>query len=133
MDTKRKEVAIYRLSRSKATLEDARLLAQSHRWNSAINRLYYAAFYAVTALLTSENLESATHKGVKQLFSTHFIKSGKFPMELGKAFSQLFTWRQKGDYDDLFDFTGEKVIPYFKPVERLIERVEKYLEEGGRP
>jgi uncharacterized protein (UPF0332 family) len=127
MDEKRREVAIYRLDRAKATLDDARLLAQSHRWNSAINRLYYAAFYAITALLTRENLEAATHKGVKQLFSAHFIQTGKISLELGKAFSQLFTWRQKGDYDDLFDFTEEKIAPYFEPVEHLIEEVEKYL------
>jgi len=129
MELKRREVAIYRLERAKATLDDARLLSQNNRWNSAINRLYYAAFYAVTALLTSENMESATHKGVKLLFSAHFIQSGKFPMEVGKVFSQLFTWRQKGDYDDLFDFKEEKVAPYFEPVERLIEMVEKYLNK----
>jgi len=127
MDIKRREVAIYRLGRAKATLDDARLLAQSNRWNSAINRLYYAAFYAVTALLTWENFDAATHKGVKQLFSAHFIQTGKLPLELGKVFSQLFSWRQKGDYDDLFDFNEEKVVPYFKPVEQLIEQVEKYL------
>jgi len=127
MDEKRREVAIYRLDRAKATLDDARLLAQSHRWNSAINRLYYAAFYAITALLTWENLKAATHKGVKQLFSAHFIQTGKLPMELGKAFSQLFTWRQKGDYDDLFDFNEEKVAPYFEPVEQPIKEVEEYL------
>ena len=42
-------------------------------------------------------------------------------------YSQLFTWRQKGDYADLFDFTEEKVSPYFDPVERLIDLVEKSI------
>ena len=49
------------------------------------------------------------------------------PKELGKMYSQLFTWRQKGDYDDLFDFTRDKVQPYFDPVKRLIEAIEKEL------
>ncbi len=40
-------------------------------------------------------------------------------------YSQLFTWRQKGDYTDLFDFTEEKVVPYFDPVEKLIALVEQ--------
>ena len=55
-------------------------------------------------------------------------KNGIIPIEFGKIYSQLFTWRQKGDYDDLFDFTQEKVIPYFIPVKTLIELIEKKLD-----
>jgi hypothetical protein len=48
-------------------------------------------------------------------------------MEYGKIYSQLFTWRQKGDYDDLFDFSNEKVIPYLEPVANLIELIESNI------
>ena len=58
-------------------------------------------------------------------FSEHFIKEELIPKEFGKIFSQLFTWRQKGDYDDLFDFDKEKVLPYFEPVEKLIDQLKK--------
>lgn len=115
----------YRLERAKETLEDAKLLAEKKRWNSAINRLYYAAYYAIIALLLNKNHKSNTHNGVKTKFSEHFIKTGIFPAEYGRIYSQLFTWRQKSDYADLFDFTEDRVSPYFDPVERLIELVEK--------
>ena len=118
----------YRLERAKETLEDAKLLAEKQRWNSAINRLYYAAYYAVIALLFKYNFKSTTHNGAKTKFSEQFIKTGVFPTELGRIYSQLFTWRQKGDYADLFDFTEEKVTPYFEPVEKLIELAEKALK-----
>jgi uncharacterized protein (UPF0332 family) len=39
--------------------------------------------------------------------------------EFGKIYSQLFTWRQKGDYDDLFDFVEEKVKPYIEPIKKF--------------
>jgi uncharacterized protein (UPF0332 family) len=123
----KKDLINYRLERAKETLEDAKLLAEKQRWNSAINRLYYAAYYAIIALLLNENYNSTTHNGAKTKFSEHFIKTGVFPVEIGKIYSQLFTWRQKGDYADLFDFTEDKVSPYFDPVERLIELVEKFL------
>jgi len=48
---------------------------------------------------------------------------------LGKIYSQLFTWRQKGDYDDLFDFTQEKVLPYFDPTQKLIEIVDSIITQ----
>lgn len=34
----------YRLARARETQEDAKLLAEKQRWNSAFNRLYYAAY-----------------------------------------------------------------------------------------
>ncbi|NLL27803.1 MAG: HEPN domain-containing protein [Bacteroidales bacterium] len=119
----------YRLSRSKDTFEDAKILADKERWNSAINRLYYAAYYAVIAILLKYDFKPTTHNGVKLVFSEHFIKNKIIPKEFGKLYSQLFTWRQKGDYDDLFDFDKDKVIPYFEPVKRLIETIENIINE----
>lgn len=119
----------YRLSRSKDTFVDARILADKERWNSAINRLYYAAYYAVIALLLKYNLKPTTHNGAKTVFSEHFIKKEIIPKEFGKLYSQLFTWRQKGDYDDLYDFNKENVLPYFEPVQKLIEIIESKINE----
>jgi len=121
------DVIRYRLQRAKDTLEDAKLLAESQRWNSVINRLYYASYYAVTALLLDADLKQSTHNGVKSNFSEHFIKTNRIDKEFGKIYSQLFTWRQKGDYDDLFDFSEEKVMPYFTPVADLLKIIEGYL------
>jgi uncharacterized protein (UPF0332 family) len=117
----------YRLYRAKDTLDDARILAEKHKWNSTINRLYYAAYYAVMALLLDADLNPSTHNGAKSNFSEYFIKTNLIPMEYGKIYSQLFTWRQKGDYDDLFNFSDEKVIPYLEPVANLIELIESSI------
>ena len=114
----------YRISRAKETLEDAKILAKEKRWNSVINRLYYAAYYAISALLIFKELKPTTHAGVKSNFSEHFIKTGIISKELGKKYSQLFTWRHKGDYADFFDFDSEKTEPYFEPVTELIEVIE---------
>jgi uncharacterized protein (UPF0332 family) len=124
-----KELINYRISRAKDTLDDAQILANSSKWNSAINRLYYAAYYAVSALLLKHGYKPTTHTGVKSNFSQYFIKTGKIEPEYGKLFSQLFSWRQKGDYDDMFDFTNEKVTPYFEPVNKLIQVIEAELTD----
>jgi uncharacterized protein (UPF0332 family) len=118
----------YRIARAKDTYEDAQILAEREKWNSTINRLYYAAFYAVMALLLDSDLKPSTHNGAKSNLSEYFIKTGKIDKEYGKIYSQLFTWRQKGDYDDMFDFKREKVIPYFEPVDKLISIIEKLIK-----
>lgn len=125
----REDLIRYRIAKARETLEDARILADNERWNSSINRLYYAAYYAVIALLLSENLKPTTHNGAKSNFSQHFVKTGIIDKKLGKIFSQLFSWRQKGDYDDFFDFRKEIVLPYFEPVTRLIFVAEKLIRE----
>ncbi|MEO8151171.1 MAG: HEPN domain-containing protein [Bacteroidia bacterium] len=122
-----KELVNYRLHRAKETLDDARILSERRKWNSAINRLYYAAFYAVTALLMADNINPLSHNGAKVKFSENYIKTGKVPKEYGKMYSQLFLWRQKGDYDDLFDFNQEKVEPYLEPVESFINLIKEII------
>jgi len=117
----------YRLFRSKDTFDDAKILADKKKWNSTINRLYYASYYAVMALLLDSNLNPTTHNGAKSNFTEHFIKTQKIAKEYGKIYSQLFTWRQKGDYDDMFDFSEEKVIPYFEPVSKFIALIEEMV------
>ena len=80
------------------------------------------------ALLLESDFSPTTHNGAKSNFSEYFIKTGLIPKKYGKIYSQLFTWRQKGDYDDLFDFDEEKVIPYIKPTQALIDIIEKLVE-----
>ena len=129
MKASREDLIQYRLHRAKDTFEDAQILAERRKWNSSINRLYYSAYYAVMALLLFSELNPATHNGAKSNFTEHFIKTERIPKEFGKMYSQLFTWRQKRDYDDLFDFDQEKVMPYFQPVQKLIDLIESIVKE----
>ena len=125
----KRDLIRYRIERARDTLDDARILAENQKWNSAINRLYYAAYYGVIALLLQHEHKPTTHNGAKSQFSEHFIKTKIFPEEYGKLYSQLFTWRQKGDYVDLFDFSADIVLPYIEPVENLLNVIENSLNQ----
>ena len=127
MNGDKSDLVEYRMARAQEAIEDARILAGNDRWNAAINRLYYSAYYAVIALLINADKNPTTHNGVKTLFSQDFVKEGIISRDLGKAYSQLFTWRQKGDYDDFFDFNREIVEPYFDQVETLIRDISKLV------
>jgi uncharacterized protein (UPF0332 family) len=72
MSGTRDDLIEYRIARAKDTLDDANILAENGKWNSAINRLYYAAYYAVIALLLSADLKPTTHNGAKSNFSDHY-------------------------------------------------------------
>ena len=71
-------VVIYRIQKAKDTLTEAEGIAQLKYWNSAINRLYYACYYATTALLIKNGFSAQTHSWVIRLFGLHFIARGLF-------------------------------------------------------
>jgi uncharacterized protein len=126
------EYANYRLQKSRETIEAAALLIQNKIWNSAVNRLYYAAYYAVSALLIKSGMNAKTHAGLKTQFFQHFVKTGKIDTQLGKVYDELFDIRQQGDYGDFFDFTEEDVLPLLQPTKALIEAViEEINQESG--
>ena len=127
MNSEKESYIRYRLARAWDTLDDARILAAKGKWNSTINRLYYAAYYVVMTLLLKNDLKPATHNGAKSNFTEHFIKNQVIDKKFGTLYSQLFTWRQKGDYDDLFDFQEDKVNEYFTPVEEFINLIESLI------
>jgi uncharacterized protein (UPF0332 family) len=80
----------YRIEKAEETYEAASLLVEHGKWNSAINRLYYAAYYAISALLAKAEIETKSHAGVKTQFLLHYVKTGKIETRLGKLFSDLF-------------------------------------------
>jgi len=49
--------------------------------------------------------------------------------DLGILYSDLFDFRQKGDYGDFFDFDENTVRPLFPMVKRFIEEIEKLLKK----
>lgn len=98
----------YRLRKADESFADAELLAENRRWNSVVNRLYYASYYAVIALLLSRGIKSSTHDGCRTQFGLVFIKTDIIEKRYRKHFSKLFDLRQKGDYGDLYDYVSRK-------------------------
>jgi len=127
IDPAKKKYINYRLGKASESLNDAKLLAYNKRWNSCVNRLYYASFYAIIALLLSDNFDGQTHEGTRNQFNLKYIKEGKIDKESGKLFSKLFDWRHKGDYGDLFDFTEDQILPLIEPVEALLIEIKKLI------
>jgi len=106
----RKKYAKYRIESARKTFEAAKVLAENEFWNSVVNRLYYSIFYAVNALLVMNEIQTKSHSATKSQFSLHFVKTGKFDKKYGKLLSELFDWRQKGDYENIFDYIKKVLI-----------------------
>ena len=55
----------YRQERAHQTLAEIPFLREQGYYNTATNRLYYACYYAVIALLIKHHIPTDTHAGVK--------------------------------------------------------------------
>ena len=119
----------YRFERARKTFEDAKSLAELKSWNSSMNRLYYASFYAVLALFSKYQITSHSHSGAKTQLSLHFVKTGKLEKELGMLYGDLFDLRQKGDYGDFFDFEEQHITKLIPKVEEFLQRIEFLINQ----
>ena len=119
----------YRMERASQSLDTAKAAMERSLYNDAVNRIYYACFYAVSALLISRGLSSSKHSGVRSLFERHFVKDGPLPRQLGKFYHQVFDSRQEGDYADFVVFAQQDVEAWLEQADRFIAEITNLLEE----
>ena len=121
MKEETRSLVMYRLERARESLEEANILLERGHGNAFVNRLYYACFYAVSALLLTRGLSSAKHGGVRSLFHQNFVKPRLIGTELGQIYDRLFDNRQKGDYADLVRFDPDEVSDWYDEAREFVE------------
>jgi uncharacterized protein (UPF0332 family) len=118
-----------RLSKARDTLKEAVVLLEKKFYRGAVNRFYYAAFYAARSLLATKELDSSKHSGVISLFHKHFVNTKLVDSEKAKALSRSFEKRQDSDYEDFASVTGEEVERIRKEVEEFVSECERVLRQ----
>lgn len=126
-DEERKAIVVYRLEKADDALVEARDCASLGHWNLAANRLYYAAYYASSALLISSGHTAKTHEGTIGMIGQHYVRSGILAGEDGALLARLQNMRHTGDYDDFLDWTQEDVEPYTSKAEAYIEKIKSLI------
>lgn len=129
MTEEQKEIVEHRLGRARKTLASAKVLLDTHEYIGTVNRLYYACFYAATALLETRGLASSKHSGVLSLLNKHFVRSGLIRDELGKFYKDLFERRHEGDYTDFIEFTQERVSEMSQTAASFIDEISRLIEQ----
>lgn len=117
----------YRIQHAKDTFSEVATIAESGFYNTAINRLYYACYYAVMALLVKNNIPAQTHAGVKQMLGLHFVTTKKLNPEFARFYAQMFNNRVSGDYDDFITFDQQMVEELLPQAQLFIAEIEKLL------
>ncbi len=120
------------MAKSHRALASARTLLQVNDGDGACNRAYYAMFDAARAALlatspSGQGVVAKTHSGLIAEFSLQLVKSGRFPMDLGKAFNKVEDLRLVADYKgDLID--ESEALWAVQQAQAFVEAVDKMLD-----
>lgn len=127
-DQDRKEVVQLRIENAHSALKEALLLMDNTYWNAAVNRMYYACYYAVSALLISKGIETNTHAGARQMFGLHFVKTNIVSSRKNAFYSDLFAKRHSGDYDVYIYFDHEITSELYPQAVEFVHAIESLLK-----
>jgi uncharacterized protein (UPF0332 family) len=119
----------YRMERAHETLDEAKIMFDAGRINAFVNRLYYACFYAVSALLLTRDFSTSKHGYLRSLMHREFVKTGLISEDLGRYFDLLFDNRHKGDYEDFVRFNADDVGGWLDKTQKFVDHIEIILRE----
>ncbi len=123
------DLCIYRMQNAIETLDTAKLCMDNKRYKDTINRSYYAAFYAVKAVLALEEIDFKRHKDVVAYFNQHYVATDIFEREVGKFLGRLKRKRENSDYDDFYIASADEATEQYEAAEMIVLKVRDYLEE----
>lgn len=122
------ELIKYRLKEAEDSIKEAEvLLREGMSMRAVMNRLYYAMFYTVLALLQEKELGTSKHSGAISLFDREFIKTGVFGNDMSKTLHRAFELRQKGDYMEQVEVTEDDVNEMLPKTKDFVNSIKAYL------
>lgn len=128
-DEERRTIVQLEIERAKRTFKEVEALKNAELWNGVANRLYYAVFHAISALMIHDGHQVHTHHGSHAMFGQQYIKTGILPAEYGRLYNQLQTMREESDYNCAFDADPEALEGKIEPARQMIETIEKMVND----
>ena len=112
MDNRQEELSKYRIQEAQNSLKVAEHCLKEGWYKDSINRSYYAAFYAIKAVLALGTIDFKRHKDVVAYFNKEYVASNIFPRELGRRLGMLKQLREKSDYDDFYIASKDQAVRF---------------------
>lgn len=122
----------YWMEKAYESFEAAKSEHTSKRFSTAVRNLYYACFYALTAVLYSQGKSFRKHSAVRAAFHRDLIKTGKVEAKWGRFYNRIFDRRHEGDYEPMITFESEQVEQFLQDAGQFIRVMDKILKQFGK-
>jgi uncharacterized protein (UPF0332 family) len=117
------------LRQASSAHRSAQLLRDAGLYNDSLNRLYYALYHTVTALLLTTGVEPRRHRALPGLLGTHFAATLS-PTDLSIV-ARAATWRDLADYERTWEADSVVTLQAFAEIEPLMERVRQLVLDSS--
>lgn len=128
-DKRQIDLCKYRIQEAEDFLTVAKKCLKDGFYKDAIKRSYYAAFYAVKAVLSLGTVDFKRHKDVIAYFNKEYVATEIFSREVGRRLATLKQLREKSDYDDFYIASKEKAEEQVETASMVISAVKAYLNQ----
>lgn len=109
-------------------LFDARVNYEHGLYVTALNRAYYAVFYAMRAANSLYRFDSKKHSGVISFFQREFLKTELLDKSLSHVITETYTYRGRADYEDLYEPGAIETAMQLENAEQFVAAVAAFLE-----
>ena len=128
-DDERRIMVDLEMERADKIIEQFETLRKQQYWDTLVNRMYYAIFHAVSALMIHNAISIHTHRGALNAVNKEFVRTGVFTEDEGHLFSKLEGLRERGDYNCFVDATEDEIVPLIEPLKALIEKIKTKINQ----
>jgi uncharacterized protein (UPF0332 family) len=119
-DEDRRILIDHRLKKTDELTAEIKVHIKNGHFNTAVNRIYYCLFYALSALALKEFFTTSKHQQLIGWFNRNFIKEKLIDRKYGMIINTAFEMRTKGDYDDFIKYNKVEV-------EKLYEEMKDFI------
>jgi len=119
-DDYKKELIAYRIARAYECIKDTDNDLKDDRLYSAANRLYYAIFNTMRALIASDNVDFSKHTGVISYVRAKYVKTGVIDAKFSRLIRDAEALRNDCDYSDFYS-------PEKDELEKQLEIAKEFL------
>jgi uncharacterized protein (UPF0332 family) len=127
----RAEVVRYWMDKAHEALKAARSEQEAGRFVFSVNRAYYACFYSASEVLVTHGERFSKHSGVRGALHRSLVKTGKLDSSWGRFYDLVFNARQRGDYQELVEFSSEETEELILQAEQFVSAMNMLLENRG--
>jgi uncharacterized protein (UPF0332 family) len=116
------------MQKASQALASARSERDADRLDFAVNRSYYACYYAASAALMKLGKTFVKHSGLRGAIHKDLAKPGRIEPRWGKVFDRAFANRHSADYMVMSEFEREQVDDLINESHGFVQEMALLLE-----
>lgn len=122
----------YKRDRAFEALDDIEKMLDNKMLSAAMNRVYYAGFYIVSALVLFDGFSTSKHRQLIGYFNKEYIRTGKVPVDIGGILDESYSKRVASDYHDFVYLTKTQVDEFYKQMKDFVVFIDQMITERAK-